>query len=352
MNAVPVVLECDAGTSSLKVAGLTVLDRMVVAAHRAGGAPITIIGKPAAAIPRARALGVVPLFAPDAAPADASCLRITGCVLCEARDLRRVIEQRGRLTRRDGTPLPVTMAGETAAPVPAQGVAVEITDAASAREAERQLWASLGSSADGLVDRYFNRPAGRPLSRLLVHTPISPNVVSAISILVGVAAAPFFANASFILGALVLQLSAIIDCVDGELARILYKESRLGKWLDLLGDQVVHFSVFAALGLGVARSDPAMPALALGLSAALGVLLCLPPLLGALRRPAAERPPRLNQLIDAAANRDFSVLLLFLALIGRADLFLWMAGIGIHIFWIALVLMQTSGRARAAPIPR
>jgi phosphatidylglycerophosphate synthase len=74
-------------------------------------------------------------------------------------------------------------------------------------------------------------------------------------------------------GALIFQLSAIIDCVDGDLARALFKQSRLGKWLDLGGDQVVHFSVFAGIGIGVSRIYPSVPALVLGASAALGVLL-------------------------------------------------------------------------------
>jgi phosphatidylglycerophosphate synthase len=194
------------------------------------------------------------------------------------------------------------------------------------------------------VDRFFNRPVGRPLSKLLAHTPVSPNQVSVVSILIGVASAWFFASGNFVLGALVLQLSAVIDCVDGDLARALCKQSRVGKWLDLGGDQVVHFSVFAAIGIGVSRVDPAVPALMLGLSAALGVLLSFAVIVRALRQSVAQRGPLLNKLLDATANRDFSVLLLLLAIFGRMDLFLWLAGIGVHVFWVALLLLS-GGRA-------
>ena len=123
--------------------------------------------------------------------------------------------------------------------------------------------------------------------------------------------------------------------MDGDLARALFKQSRLGKWLDLGGDQAVHFSVFAGIGIGVARLHPGIPALALGASAALGVLVCFAFIIRALRQPAAQRGPFLNKLLDATANRDFSILLLALAIFGRMDLFLWLAGIGIHVFWIA-----------------
>ena len=173
-------------------------------------------------------------------------LLIEGSVLVEVRDLENVIAQGGQLVSAEGVPLPVRMTVEHPKPVVAGPVATLILDAASAAEAERKLWASLTSTADGLVDRFFNRPLGRPLSKLLVRTPISPNQVSIVSILIGLASAWFFARGNFVTGALVFQLCAIIDCVDGDLARALFKQSRLGKWLDLGGDQVVHFSVFAA----------------------------------------------------------------------------------------------------------
>jgi hypothetical protein len=70
------------------------------------------------------------------------------------------------------------------------------------------------------------------------------------------------------------------------------------------------------------------------------VVLCFPVIIRALRRPARERGWLLSKLLDSTANRDFSVLLLALALVGRMDLFLWMAGIGIHIFWIALLMLD------------
>ena len=346
MSKPPAVLVCDARTGSLEIAGLNVLDRLVVTAHRAGCAPIFLVCETAPPLARAEALGIQ--ISQPSGPPDlpGAVLLIESNVLVEVRDLENVIAQAGQLISAEGGQLPVRMKVESPRPVLAGPVAMSIVDATSAAEAERKLWTSLTSSADGLVDRFFNRPLGRPLSKLLVRTPVSPNQVSIVSIVVGVASAWFFARGNFVAGALVFQLCAIIDCVDGDLARALFKQSRLGKWLDLGGDQIVHFSVFAAIGVGVARTDPSVPALALGASAALGVLLCFAVIVRALRLPAAQRGPRLNKLLDATANRDFSLLLLVLALWDRMDLFLWMAGIGIHIFWIALLVLQ---RGRVAP---
>ena len=339
------VLNCD-GAGSLKIAGLTLLDRLVVTAHRAGCAPILLAGEITSPLVRARELGIEVSRVSDVAVKPGATLLIEGGVVVELRDLEKVIVANGQLVSADGRALPVRMDVENPRAVVAGNVATQVFDAESAADAESKLWRSLTSPADGLVDRYFNRPLGRPLSKILVHTPFTPNQVSIVSILIGLAAAWFFANGDFLAGALLFQLCAIIDCVDGDLARALLKQSRLGKWLDLGGDQVVHFSVFAAIGIGVARSNSTVPALALGASAAIGVILCFAFIVRALAQPAAERSPFLNKLLDAAANRDFSVLLLVLALWGRMDLFLWMAGIGIHLFWITLFALQSR---RVAP---
>ena len=266
-------------------------------------------------------------------------LIISEGVLVERRDLEQVIEDQARLISSSGAPLPVSMSDAGPNTIVARGVALPANDLASASEAERALWRSLTSTADGVVNRFFNRPIGRVLSKLLVHTSISPNQVSIISILIGVVSGWFFATGRFVLGAIILQICAILDCVDGDLARALFKQSFMGKWLDLVGDQIVHLAVFLGIGIGVARTNPATPALLLGISAAIGVIFCLLVLLRGMR--IASDPRYLfSKLVNAAANRDFSLLLLILALFGKMELFLWMAGIGIHLFWLAMLVSQ------------
>ena len=50
------------------------------------------------------------------------------------------------------------------------------------------------------------------------------------------------------------MLSAWIDCTDGEVARLKFSESKIGGKLDILCDNLVHFSVFFAIGLGLHQS--------------------------------------------------------------------------------------------------
>ena len=348
MKKIPAILDCVAETSGVQIAGLSLLDRLVVTAHRAGCAPIYLIAKTTPSVPRARALGIDIIPASEIPELDEPALLINGAVFVDTGDLQRVMEERGQLFSADEARLPVRMTTGETAPVIAGKVGLLITDSTSVREAERRLWASLTSDADGIVDRFLNRPLGRYLSKILARAPFSPNQVSIVSALVGILSGCFFAAKYFISGAFLLQISAIVDCVDGDLARALYKESRLGKWLDLVGDQFVHIAVFAGIAFGLARSDPASPALALGISAVLGVIISFAVIVRFMQRKNGRKSSGVKRLIDATTNRDFSLLVLLLAIAGKLDLFLWIAGIGVHLFWI-IALFSTSRDAGGAP---
>src|SRR5207248_1101261 len=300
------------------------------------------------ATPRARALGINITLASAIPELDEPALLINGGVLVETADLQQVIKSGGQLFSTDYVRLPVAMTAGGAGPVSAGKVATPVTNSTSVREAERRLWASLTSNADGIVDRFLNRPLGRYLSKILIRAPFSPNQISIVSTLIGILSGWLFASGYFISGAFLLQISAIIDCVDGDLARVLYEESRLGKWLDLVGDQFVHVAVFAGIGFGLARSDPASPALLLGISAALGMIISFAVMVCFTQRKSGRESSGLKKLIEATTNRDFSLMLLLLAIAGKLDLFLWMAGIGVHLFWIIPLRSQWQD-ARHAP---
>jgi phosphatidylserine synthase len=55
---------------------------------------------------------------------------------------------------------------------------------------------------------------------------------------------------SLIGGAILLQVSIIVDCVDGEIARYTRKFSELGAWLDAITDRVKEYAVFLGLAYG------------------------------------------------------------------------------------------------------
>ena len=201
------------------------------------------------------------------------------------------------------------------------------------------------------MDRYFNRPCGRILSKLLIHTSVHPNAVSLISVAIGLFAAWLFSLGTYpviVFAALLFQLSAIVDCVDGDLARVLFKESSFGRWLDLAGDQVVHVAVFGGIAAGLMRGAQSPIAMWLGISAVIGAVLSFVVVVRGMCRPASEHNRSLQKLIDSATNRDFSVLVLLLACFNRLEWFLWLTAIGSHLFWMTALVLQLNPRPREA----
>lgn len=111
---------------------------------------------------------------------------------------------------------------------------------------------SLKSSlSDELINTYLLRPIAGLIVWGLYYTPITPNQVTMASTLVGVLAAVFYlegnAQATAVAG-LCITLKDILDSADGQLARAKQQYSRIGRFLDSIGDFVVDVAVFGAIG--------------------------------------------------------------------------------------------------------
>ncbi len=108
---------------------------------------------------------------------------------------------------------------------------------------------------DGFYSTFVVRRMSKPLTRLALRLNMSPNAVTLVSFAVGIGAAGAFAAGSrwaLVLGAVLLQLSLVIDCVDGEVARATRRFSALGAWLDASTDRVKEYLAYAGLAIGAA----------------------------------------------------------------------------------------------------
>ncbi|MBN1431253.1 MAG: CDP-alcohol phosphatidyltransferase family protein [Methanomicrobiaceae archaeon] len=88
-----------------------------------------------------------------------------------------------------------------------------------------------------------------PLANIFIKLRLTPNIISVLSLLAGIAAAYLFFNMFFIYGALMLFASAILDLVDGSVARKTGKESRFGAVFDWIVDKYVDSIVILGIGL-------------------------------------------------------------------------------------------------------
>jgi phosphatidylglycerophosphate synthase len=106
---------------------------------------------------------------------------------------------------------------------------------------------------DGFFSVYVLRRFSKILTWAAVKIGATPNQVTIVSFAIGLYAAFLFAQGDFwsiLLGAVLLQVSIIVDCVDGELARYTRKFSELGAWLDAITDRVKEYAVFLGLAYG------------------------------------------------------------------------------------------------------
>jgi 1L-myo-inositol 1-phosphate cytidylyltransferase / CDP-L-myo-inositol myo-inositolphosphotransferase len=237
----------------------------------------------------------------------------------------------------------------------------DVRDAVDVQAAEKKLFNSLKGEFEGFVDRFFNRKVSRWFTRIFLAAGLSPNTVTILATLIGLVAASGFSVGTYsagIIAALLFQLAAIIDCCDGEVARLTFTESPFGAWLDIVMDNVVHMAIFAGIAvgsyLGVAGSDGAWAPLALGSAAVLGNGLSFWLVTRAQRIKLASGWKTPSQaawsdfMLKNVASRDFSVIVLIFAVIGKLDWFLWMVAIGSVVFSILMLwVIRPSATTRA-----
>ncbi len=99
-----------------------------------------------------------------------------------------------------------------------------------------------------------------PIGILFAKTHITPNVITVISVIVGIFAAMAFYNHKPLTGAVLLFMSGFFDLMDGIVARETEKSSKFGAVFDWLADKFVDGIVLFSIGM--AYSTPAVTILA------------------------------------------------------------------------------------------
>ena len=232
---------------------------------------------------------------------------------------------------------------------------VSVEGGASPAAAERMLLRSLTGGREGFVDRYFNRRCSKWITRLLLRTPFTPNAVTVLAATLGLLAAMTFALGGYaagIVGALLFQLSVILNCCNSEVARLTFMESPFGEQVDVVFDNVVHIGLYSGMGWAAYRSGwgafaPALAGLAIiGNAAAFAVVQRAFKVRDVLD---THRRRRVETILNRLMSRDFSILLLALALIGHIEWFLLLAAIGSNVFWPMLAWQLKPAKLYISP---
>ncbi|MFD3517110.1 DUF5941 domain-containing protein [Streptomyces sp. NPDC058657] len=208
---------------------------------------------PAAAVPGAltaqpevraalgRALRTAPLTVPDAVAA--------------ALDAEGVSVQRPEL----GSLVAVIPADQTSRAEAGRAVAAVDEEAVRLRTAVK--------SRDGFFTTYCISPYSRYLARWCARRGLTPNQVTTASLITALIAAGCAATGTrggYIAAGVLLLLSFVLDCTDGQLARYSLQYSTMGAWLDATFDRAKEYAYYAGLALGAIRGGDDVWALALG----------------------------------------------------------------------------------------
>jgi phosphatidylglycerophosphate synthase len=123
--------------------------------------------------------------------------------------------------------------------------------------------------------RNITRDMAVPLTWLFLHTSITANQITLLSLIVGLSASVafvFFSKASILIGALLLQIWYLLDHVDGQVARYRKQQSLTGIYFDFVSHYVIHCAIFLGIGFGLYNNTGRALYLILGIFAGLGVI--------------------------------------------------------------------------------
>lgn len=234
---------------------------------------------------------------------------------------------------------------------------------------------------DILWNRFVARPLAAVLLVPLAKTAITPNQITLANLWVFMLAAATWCfcpgRTGAIAGAAILELAYVLDCVDGQLARLKRISSPVGAHLDFLIDELKAFVLVAAVGLRGFRSEGTVAPLIEGLLGLVAVASAIS-LTTFQRRPeyaqatgakikqgagdygqgfAADAPARKAsplRLLESFGQflAHYPSYILFVALFDRLDWFLHVC-VAIHAAYAARAVLVVSlklGRFARAPL--
>ena len=130
---------------------------------------------------------------------------------------------------------------------------IDVDDKTDRQNAEHLICNKLKKNTDGPISKMLNRPISLRISKLLLKTGITPNQISILSTVIGLAGAAFFFNGEYfylVLGGMFIHIHSVVDGCDGEVARLKLRQSKYGGWLDSVLDRYVDAAVILGLVYG------------------------------------------------------------------------------------------------------
>ena len=223
------------------------------------------------------------------------------------------------------------------------------------RNGSRYVLRGTGKPLDGPIAARLNRALSQRVvtpALLALFPRITPNQVTLIAFAVAVAAAACFAVGAPIAAALLVALASVIDGSDGEVARLTYRSSAYGAFLDAVLDRAADGILFTGAAIYLA-TDTHLGAVLGGAQVPLVLAVSGAALVGHLlvsyttAKAAIDLGHRYRgTLLGGGRGRDLRLLIVTLGALAAAvqpiALLVALAAVGLLSAWIVVVRLHRS----------
>ncbi len=204
-------------------------------------------------------------------------------------------------------------------------------------EAEKKIEQPLGSYSDSpIIDRYIIRKISGFISGLLIRTPVTPNQVTIISLVIGIVAAVFFSHGAHtctIIAGVFYFISTVFDQCDGEVARFKHMESDFGRTFDIIVDSIVNAAIVIGITIAIYKTNGSGLTIVAGLLAMMGIVISL--LLTTYFSSESKKDTGTKEMLDKLNNKDFFYIIMLASVIFNQMIwFLLIMAVGTNIYWI------------------
>ena len=204
-------------------------------------------------------------------------------------------------------------------------------------EAEKKIDQPSGSYSDSpIIDRYIIRKISGFISGFLSRTPVTPNQVTIISLIFGIASAAFFSHGKHtytIIAGVLYFVSTVFDQCDGEVARLKQMETEFGRKLDIIVDAIVNAVIVIGITIAVYTKIGSVLVIIAGFFAMTGITISL--LLATYFSHDSKKNTGIKKMLDKLNNKDFFYIIMILSVIFNQMIwFLLIMAAGTNIYWI------------------
>lgn len=154
---------------------------------------------------------------------------------------------------------------------------VDIDNKDDINKAEKLLIESVKKRNDNILAKYLKRPISTSITKYMSKIKIvTPNVITVLSFIFSIFAGIFVLKNGYInlvIGAILSQIGFILDACDGELARLKYKISFFGGWIDTILDKFSESFLLLCIMFNIYNKNNVDAVIVLGFLSIFGILL-------------------------------------------------------------------------------